>query len=124
MAEIHVDVWLYGELARYAGNIQSGSHANLQVRLAEGSTMSDLLAILNMPAEARGITLVNGQLSAMPGVQPDLQHVLRDGDRVAFFHLLSMWPFQYRFGIPMVDEMSQAMHGEDDQGLRHAYSRD
>jgi hypothetical protein len=57
----------------------------------------------------------------MPGVQPDLGHPLQEGDWVAFFHLRSMWPFQYRHGLPMIGEMTAALQEEDDQGLHHAY---
>jgi len=121
MAEILVDVWLYGELARYGGKANQGSFANPKVNLSDGSTVGDLLLHLQIPAEARGITFINGELSAMPGIQPDLDHPLRDGDRVAFFHLRSMWPFQYRFGVRMADEMSEAMQESKDQGLHHAY---
>ncbi len=38
--------------------------------------MRDLLAQLGMPTAQRGITFINGKLSAMPGLQPDLDHVL------------------------------------------------
>jgi sulfur carrier protein ThiS len=122
MNEIVVDTWLYGGLAQYGGSANQGSFANVQVRLPEQSTLNDLLATLKMPTEERGITFINGDLSAMPGMQPDLGHVLRDGDRVAFFHLKSMWPFQYRHGIAMIEEMSAAMQSRPDQGLRHTYS--
>ena len=44
MAEIVVDVWLYGVLARYGGPADRGSYANPKVSLSEGSTLSDLLA--------------------------------------------------------------------------------
>jgi hypothetical protein len=121
MSEIKVDVWLYGNLARFAGSASQGSFANIQVTLAEAGSVSDLLAYIQMPTEERGITFINGELSAMPGMQPDLGHVLKDGDRVAFFHLTSMWPFQYRFGIAMVGEMSEAMQSHPDQGIHHAY---
>ncbi len=121
MSEIVVDTWLYGELARYGGPADQGSFANLQIRLPEESTVGDLLAYLNMPTEARGITFINGDLSAMPGLQPDLGHVLRDGDRVAFFHLKSMWPFQYRHGVAAIPEMTDAMLSSKDQGLHHSY---
>ncbi len=84
--------------------------------------MADLLSYLEMPTEERGITFVNGELSAMPGLQPDMGHVLHDGDRVAFFHLKSMWPFQYRHGVPMISEMAEVMLDSEDQGLHHAYS--
>ncbi len=49
----------------------------------------------------------------MPGFQPDMDHVLKDNDRVAFFDLKSMWPFQYRHGVAMVDEMTTAMSAEE-----------
>jgi hypothetical protein len=124
MAGIYVDVWLYGELACYGGQADQGSFANVSIHLEEGSTMDDLLASLQMPTEARGITFINGALSAMPGLQPDLHHPLHNDDRVAFFHLRSMWPFQYRFGVPVVEEMSQAMQSDDDQGIHHAYGSD
>ncbi len=121
MGDILVDVWLYGELARYGGQADKGSFANPKVRLPEGSTMRDLLEHLSMPTEERGITFINGELSAMPNMQPDLVHLLKDNDRVAFFHLRSMWPFQYRHGIPMAREMSEAMGSSKDQGVHHAY---
>ena len=121
MADIVVDTWLYGSLAKYGGPEAQASFANLQVSLPEGSTVAHLLAYLQMPTAERGITFINGNLSAMPGMQPDLEHTLQDGDRIAFFHLLSMWPFQYRHGVPMVEEMSKAMNRDDEQGLHHSY---
>ena len=121
MPDITVDTWLYGELARYGGQADKGSFANPQAHLPEGSTVGDLLAYLNLPTEARGVTFINGQLSAMPGLQPDLGHALRDGDRVAFFHLQAMWPFQYRLGAAAIPEMADAMRASKDQGLHHAY---
>ncbi len=124
VAGIALDVWLYGALACYGGGTEQGSFANIQMRLPEGSTMADLLAHLRMPTEERGITFINGRLSAMPGLQPDLGHVLRDGDRVGLFDLKSMWPFQYRHGAMLTDEMARAMDGEKDHGLRHIYSKE
>lgn len=118
---ITIDIWLYGNLAEYAGDAKQPGFANLQLHMPEGSTVKDILAKLSMPTEERGITFINGNLSAMPGVQPDLDIPLNDGDRIAFFHLRSMWPFQYRFGIPMTDEMTRSMQDRDDKGLHHAY---
>ena len=124
MAEILIDVWLYGELARYGGSADRGSHANLKVRLPEGGTIRNVLAFLQMPSEARGVSFINGELSAMPNLQPDLDHALKDHDRVAFFDLHSMWPFQYRFGVKMAGEMSEAMQSSQDHGLHHTYKQD
>ncbi|NMC52645.1 MAG: MoaD/ThiS family protein [Chloroflexi bacterium] len=121
MEEITLDVWLYGILARYAGDPNETTFANPHPRLPAGSTLSDLLNHLGMDTEERGITFINGELSAMPGMQPDLQHELKDGDRVALFHLRSMWPFQYRHGIKMVSEMKDTMESSPDMGIHHAY---
>jgi sulfur carrier protein ThiS len=121
LAEIHLDVWLYGALARYGGSAAQASFANVLTTLPEGSTMADLLARLELPTAERGITFISGNLSAMPGLQPDLRHVLQDGDRVGLFDLKSMWPFQYRHGAAMVEEMREAMLEGKDQGLHHAY---
>ena len=121
---VTVDVWLYGTLTRHGGEAGQGSFANLRIDLPEGSTMADLLARLRIDAEERGITFINGQLSAMPGLQPDLGHVLRNGDRVGIFDPKSMWPFQYRHGAAMTDEMNRAMVASKDQGLHHAYGKE
>jgi sulfur carrier protein ThiS len=123
VSEIAIDTWLYGELARYGGQANQGSFAHLEIHLPEDSTVNDLLAHLQMPTEARGITFINGDLSAMPGLQPDLAHVLCDGDRVALFHPRSMWPFQYRHGVAMIGEMTQAMSSDKDGGLHHTYKK-
>lgn len=124
MAGIRVDVWLYGTLARYGGSGVEGSYANVKKQLPQGGTMADLLARLGMPTEERGITFINGQLSAMPGLQPDLVHVLHNGDRVGFFDIKSMWPFQYRHGATVTDEMARAMDAEKDHGLHHTYRKE
>ncbi len=123
MAGITLDVWLYGVLAHYGGDASQGSHANLHPRLPAGSTVANLLSWLKMPTSERGITFINGQLSAMPGLQPDLGHVLADGDRVAFFDPTSMWPFQYRHGAAMIPEMAEAISAGRDGGLHHAYDK-
>ncbi|MBC7259113.1 MAG: MoaD/ThiS family protein [Chloroflexi bacterium] len=121
MANIVVDVWLYGALAKYGGEAAESAHANLKVSLPEGSTMADLLKHLGLPTEERGITFISGNLSAMPGLQPDLGHVLKDGDRVGIFDPRSMWPFQYRHGAAMIPEMARAINEAEDLGLHHSY---
>lgn len=122
MADIQIDTWLYGkDLAAYAGEASQTSFANVQVRLPEGSSLADLLASLHLPTEKRGITFINGELSAMVGMQNDLGHLLKDGDRVAFFHLNAMWPFQYRLGAAMTDEMQDAMMKSKNRGVHHSY---
>lgn len=124
MTDIVIDTWLYGkELARYGGEAAQSSFANLQISLPENSTVSDLLDFLHLPTAERGITFINGDLSAMPGMQPDLGHALKNNDRVALFHLASMWPFQYRHGVAMIGEMAEEMNKRDDMGIHHAYEK-
>jgi len=121
MSTIVLDIWLYGALARYGGAGAQSGYAHLELRLPQGSTISDLLAHLGMPTAERGITFINGQLSAMPGLQPDLDHVLQDNDRVAFFDHRSMWPFQYRHGAALTPELASAMSARDMVGLHHTF---
>ena len=111
METITLDLWLYGPLARFGGDPKNKIFCNLHPTLPTGSTLGQLLEKLGLPTEERGITFINGNLSAMPGIQPDLEHVLQEGDRVAFFHLKSMWPFQYRHGVAMTPEFSNATSG-------------
>ncbi|MDI6727236.1 MAG: MoaD/ThiS family protein, partial [Smithellaceae bacterium] len=115
-----IDVWLYGPLARY-GNGEDNIFANPQVEMPAGSTIRDLLTQLSMPTALRGISFINGNLSAMPGVQPDLDHVLNDGDRVALFHLKSMWPFQYRHDVAAIKEFKTSLENRADSGFRSRY---
>lgn len=116
-----VEVLLYGQLASYGGKEKQYGHAHLYLDLPEGSKVKDLLAYLEMPSDARGVTIINSQLSAMPGLPADLEIQLKPGDRVAFFHPLSMWPYQYRSGIPMTPELTAAMLSDKDKGLHHSY---
>ena len=112
METITVEVWLYGPLARYGGEAAGKSHASLHLDLPAESRVRDLLERLAMPTEERGITFINGNLSAMPGLQPDADHLLEDGDRIALFHLNSMWPYQYRDGVALAPDMGRAMAKE------------
>jgi len=116
-----IDLFLYGKLARYAKEPTGYGFANLKLSVKDNATMADILDLLKIPTEERGITFINGSLSAMPGLQPDLTHVLKNGDRVAFFDLISMWPFQYRHGAMMVDELAKALSGPEGKGLHHSY---
>jgi len=119
---ITIEVWLYGPLAQYAGEASQGSYARLDLELPEGSTVGDLVCQLGVPAEERGITFVNGNLAALPGVEADLDLVLRDGDRVGISHPKSMWPFQYRFGAGVTPQLQKALRQQQDTGIHHAYT--
>ncbi len=118
MPDIAVEVWLYGALAKHGGEHNQGSFARLDLVLREGSTMADLLGLIGMPTAERGITFISGQLSAMPGLQPDLGHILQEGDRIGMFDPRSMWPMQYRHGAAATSEMAEAM---DRRGVHHSY---
>jgi hypothetical protein len=122
METITVEVWLYGPLARYGVEAAGKSHANLRLELPAGSQIRDLLSHLDLPTEERGITFINGDLSAMPGLQPDLDHLLADGDRVAFFHLKSMWPAQYRDGAALAPGLADTM-AEKKETFHHRQDR-
>jgi len=119
---VKIDLWLYGELSRY-GN-ESGEErafAHLFLELREGATVGNMLDVLGMPSEARGLTFINGAISSMPGLYPDLNHVLSDGDRVGIFPPVSMLPFHYREGAPVVKEMAGALEKMGTQGFAHDY---
>jgi len=118
-----VEVWLYGPVARYAGEASQGSHAQVFLDLAPGSTMQDLLDQLQLPAEEKGITFINGSLAALPGLDSDRQITLQDGDRVGISHRKAMWPFQYRFGVSQTEEMREEFRSRTDRGVHHAYTR-
>jgi sulfur carrier protein ThiS len=123
LEDINIDVWLYGDLARFAGSASQGSYANLKLTVPTGTTVGDLLAQLRMATQERGFTFINGNLSAMPGIQTDLKHELKNEDRIAFFHLQSMWPFQYRHGVSATEEINEALHKRKDQALHHTYKK-
>jgi sulfur-carrier protein len=116
-----VEVLLYGALSQYGGEGKQYGHAHLHIVLPQNSTIQDLLDQLEMPSDARGVTFINSKLSAMPGLPADLSIHLKPGDRVAFFHPLSMWPYQYRSGVPMTEELQAAMLTNKDQGIHHSY---
>ncbi|HHX08724.1 MAG TPA: MoaD/ThiS family protein [Chloroflexi bacterium] len=114
-----VEVWLYGELSRFGdGNAQKG-FASLNLELQEGITMTELLQTLNMPTDERGITFVNGNLSALPGLQPDLHQGVNDGDRISFFDHRSMWPFQYRHGAAMAEGLKGVLDTDPEAIMHH-----
>ena len=124
MATINVEVWLYGPIARYAGEASQGSYAELHLDFPAGSTMADLLDHLGLPLEEKGITFVNGKLAALPGLDTDRDKVLQDSDRVGISHRRSMWLFQYRFGANLTSELQETFREQQDLGIHHAYTQE
>lgn len=122
MDTIHIEVWLYGPIARYAGDQSQGSHAVLHLELPAGSTMQDLLRRLDLPREEKGITFINGKLADLPGLEADRDLPLEEGDRVGISHRRSMWPFQYRFGANLTSEIQESFRQRRDRGIHHAYT--
>jgi hypothetical protein len=120
---IEVEIWLYGPMARYAGEQSQGSYAQLQMSLPAGSTIRNLLDRLELPSKERGITFINGDLASLPGLDADLDVVLKDGDRVGISHPKSMWPYQYRFGAATTPQIQETFQVRGDGGLRHAYTQ-
>jgi hypothetical protein len=120
---IQIELWLYGPLARYAGEQSNGSYAQLNLDLPANTTMRDLLDRFSIPHEDRGITFINGKLAALPGLDADLEIVLNDGDRVGISHNKSMWPFQYRFGASQTKEVQETFRQRKDRGIHHAYTK-
>jgi len=110
-------------MAHYAGEKSQGSYANLNLEMAAGSTIGDLIRHLEIPTEERGITFINGNLAALPGIDADLSIELQDGDRVGISHRRSMWPFQYRFGAQMTPQLEEAFRDRQDRGVHHAYTK-
>ena len=123
MDTINVEVWLYGPIAKYAGEQSQGSFAELHPDLPAGSTVQDLLDLLELPPEEKGITFINGSLAALPGLDSDRQVVLQDGDRIGISHRRSMWPFQYRFGASQTSEIKETFRDRSDRGIHHAYTK-
>ena len=120
---IQIELWLYGPLARYAGEQSQGSYAQLNLDLPATTTMQDLLDRFSIPPDDRGITFINGKLAALPGLDADLGIVLKDGDRVGISHKKSMWPFQYRFGASQTKEVQETFRQRKDRGIHHAYTK-
>jgi molybdopterin converting factor small subunit len=114
-----IDVWLYGVLSLYASEKAEKGFASVQFELPEGTTVGELLKVLKMPTEERGITFINGNLSALPGLQPDLDQELKDGDRISFFDHRSMWPFQYRHGAALASGLNQILNTDPETIMHH-----
>jgi hypothetical protein len=123
MDRIEVEIWLYGPLAKYGGDQNKGSYAELHLEFPAGSTVQDLLDRLELPLEEKGITFINGSLAALPGLDSDRDVVLQDGDRVGMSHRRSMWPYQYRFGASQTDDLEETFRERGDRGIHHAYTK-
>jgi hypothetical protein len=93
-------------LARCLGKRYVAAEA---VELPAGSRFSDLLHLLQIQNSERGYVFINSVLSDVPGLTAANDVALKTGDHVGIFSLSSMWPYQYRDGIPMSDALKAAM---------------
>ncbi len=116
-----LEVWVYGELTRFVGD--EAAFARFDLDLPAGTTIGKLLEIIGLPTEERGLTFVNGAISAFPGLQPDLHHPLHDGDRVGIFPEISMLPFHYREGAPVVEELADVLRSMGAKGIAHDFRK-
>jgi len=113
---IKVNVSLYGSLARYQG----GKHvAMAEVELPMGTCKADLLVHLGIQNEERGYLFINAVLCDVPGLVTGEGQVLKDGDHVGIFSVDRIWPYQYRDGVRMSEELTEALkiHG----AMHHSY---
>jgi hypothetical protein len=116
LENISVNVALYGPLARRLGKRYVASE---EIELPAGSMFADLLHHLHIQTEERGYVFINSVLCDVPGLNAAVHQVLNTGDHVGIFSLESMWPYQYRDGIPMSDALKAAM--EKFGAMHHTY---
>jgi hypothetical protein len=109
MADITVSVTLFGELVCYGNQTKTVNYTTFDVKLPTGSALKDLLAYLLMCTNERGITYINGLVSALPDIQPDLDYVLQKNDHVAMLPAHKIWQIQQRSSLLMTAQMSAAL---------------
>ncbi|MBN2503449.1 MAG: MoaD/ThiS family protein [Anaerolineales bacterium] len=113
MTSIKVNVALYGSLAQAAGRKHL---ATLDLDLEPGLGKDDLLAEVGIVEEDIGFMFINSVLCGMPGVSVEFDRPLQDGDHLGIFSTTHMWPYQYRDGINMTENLKQALR---EQGAMH-----
>jgi hypothetical protein len=116
MPIIHVNVSLYGSIARF-GN---GRHiAQLEIAFEPGAHTSDLLNQLGIPEAERGYLFINSVLCEVPGLSTGSGELLHDGDHVGIFSVDRLWPYQYRDGIPMSPSLKKLLTSRE--AMHHSY---
>jgi molybdopterin converting factor small subunit len=119
MDDIHVEVALYGPVARAA----DGKHvARKQYRLNTGATMGDLLQKLGLKKEDTGYIFINAILCDVPGLFASRDLPLHEGDHIGIFSSVHMWPYQYRDGARMTDSLRKTL--QEREPMRHSYASD
>lgn len=109
MLSISVHVSLYGDLAKYAG----GHHiAQTKIVLDGNKNIGNLLDKLTISADEKGYIFKNAVLCDVPGLDAAREESLCDGDHVGIFSTQHMWPYQYRDGIRMSDNLARTLNRE------------
>lgn len=93
---IRVRARLFNSLARYGGSIG----APVELDLAAGATVAEVVRRFQVPAERIFLVLVNGRdVTRDLGGPVNLDRVLEDGDTVA---LSGPVPYSWGYGAPVV----------------------
>jgi hypothetical protein len=118
MPEFEVDVCVYGSLARQRG----GKHyAKFNATLPENGRLGDLIAWLGFTPEERGYLFVNAVLCEAPGLPVGTDVPLGPGDHIGIFSVDYPWPYQYRDGIRMSPQLTEAL--QERGPMRHTYKK-
>jgi hypothetical protein len=117
MNSINVNVTLYGPLARIKGKRHV---VNFDIELEPGTHKGDLLALLGISLEERSYLFINSVLCDVPGLDSGCGEVLQDGDHIGIFSINHMWPYQYRDGIPMSENLKKALQNRG--VMHHSYT--
>lgn len=106
MADIYINLNLYGPLSAFLG----GKYvAQKIISLPEGAVIRDLMNMLGIPYDQKSYLFINAVLCDMPGLLASLEEPLSDGDHVGIFSSQHMWPYQYRDGIRMSANLTEAL---------------
>ena len=117
METITIDVAVYGPLARAVG----GKHiATKKVALSKSSTLGELREQLGIKEEDTGYIFINSILCDVPGLNASQNLPLKDDDHIGFFSKVHMWPYQYRDGAHMTQELKDALRERG--AMHHSYS--
>jgi hypothetical protein len=119
MEDITAELALYGPLAARAGGVHV---AVRQVHLKRGATLGDLAAQFGILPEEKSFVFVNAVLCDVPGLNASWGHRLAHGDHVGIFSRGYMWPYQYRDGAHMTEELKEMLRAQGP--MHHSYTAD
>jgi hypothetical protein len=99
---IQVDLALYGDIAAKAGGVFV---AQKKIDLPCGACVGDLLDQIGLADADRGYLFINSVLCDMPGLNVARLEPLNEGDHIGIFSTRHMWPYQYRDGVRMSENL-------------------